>query len=261
MSNASGATAGAPQALELQAVSCSFGALKAVDEVSLSVPQGRRHVIIGPNGAGKSTLFALVSGEQGLSSGRVLLNGEDVSSWSATRRAQSGLSRTYQITNVLLGLTVEENLLLALRGKHASKYRLFASARPSQDEDRRIDALLSLCSLSAFRYYIVSTMAYGQQRQLELAIALASDPRVLLLDEPAAGLSPAERGPMADIIRGLPRELTVLLIEHDMGLALALAERVTVLHFGRVLVEGTPDEVRNNQEVQDIYFGTADHHA
>ncbi|MFA5522303.1 MAG: ABC transporter ATP-binding protein [Castellaniella sp.] len=261
MSIASAAIAGAPQALELQAVSCSFGALKAVDEVSLSVPRGRRHVIIGPNGAGKSTLFALVSGEQGLSSGRVLLNGEDVSSWSATRRAQSGLSRTYQITNVLLGLTVEENLLLALRGKHASKYRLFASARPAQDENERIDALLSLCSLSAFRHYTVSTMAYGQQRQLELAIALASDPRVLLLDEPAAGLSPAERGPMADIIRGLPRELTVLLIEHDMGLALALAERVTVLHFGRVLVEGTPDEVRNNQEVQDIYFGTADHHA
>lgn len=269
MSAKAGATKRAPAvdgitdrlALELQGVSRFFGGLKAVDSVDMKVSVGGRHAVIGPNGAGKSTLFALVSGELTLSEGKVRLMGADVSRWSAARRAQAGLGRTYQITNVLLGLTVEQNLLLALRGKQRVKYSLFGRSAPTAAEDARIDELLTLCGVAEHRKDRASAISYGRQRQLELAIALASSPKVLLLDEPAAGLSPAERGPMADIVRGLPRDLTVLLIEHDMELALGLADRVTVLHYGKVLAEGTSEQVRENEQVQDVYFGAAGHHA
>lgn len=252
--------AGTP-ALELRGVGRSFGGLRAVNNVNLSVTVGTTHVVIGPNGAGKTTLFALISGELALSSGSISLFGTNVSKWSATRRALHGIGRTYQITNVLAGLSVQQNILLALRGKQRIKYSFFGSARPSGAETARLDELLHRCNLEAFRDTLAGAMSYGQQRQLELAIALACDPTVLLLDEPAAGLSPAERGPMADIVRQLPDDLTVLLIEHDMELALGLADRVTCLHFGEVLAEGTPDEVRRNEEVQAVYFGAEAHHA
>lgn len=248
-------------ALLLQGVSRHFGALKAVDSVDLSVAQGMRHVVIGPNGAGKSTLFALISGELAPSAGRIALRGTDITRWPANRRALAGIGRTYQITNVLLGLTVEQNLLLALRGKKPVKYALFGSSRATPQENDRLEALTTLCGIQALRHDTANTLAYGQQRQLELAIALASDPQVLLLDEPAAGLSPAERGPMAAIVRDLPASLTVLLIEHDMELALGLAQQVTVLHHGRVLAEGPPEAIRNNQQVQDVYFGAVLPHA
>ncbi|RII83660.1 ABC transporter ATP-binding protein [Neopusillimonas maritima] len=248
-------------ALTLDGVGRSFGGLRAVNDVNLKVTAGSTHVVIGPNGAGKTTLFALISGELALSSGTISLFGNDISKWSATRRALAGIGRTYQITNVLGGLTVEQNILLALRGKQKIKYSMFGSAKPTSTEAARLEELLTRCNIHEFRYTKASAMSYGQQRQLELAIALACDPSVLLLDEPAAGLSPAERGPMADIVRQLPDELTVLLIEHDMELALGLADRVTCLHFGEVLAEGTPDEIRRNEKVQAVYFGASEHHA
>jgi branched-chain amino acid transport system ATP-binding protein len=248
-------------ALTLDGVGRSFGGLRAVNDVNLKVTAGSTHVVIGPNGAGKTTLFALISGELALSSGTISLFGTDISKWSATRRALAGIGRTYQITNVLGGLTVEQNILLALRGKQKIKYSMFGSAKPTSSEAVRLEELLTRCNIHEFRYTKASAMSYGQQRQLELAIALACDPSVLLLDEPAAGLSPAERGPMADIVRQLPDELTVLLIEHDMELALGLADRVTCLHFGEVLAEGTPDEIRRNEKVQAVYFGASEHHA
>jgi branched-chain amino acid transport system ATP-binding protein len=251
----------APWALELAGVSRSFGGLRAVNDVSLRVAAGSTHVVIGPNGAGKTTLFALISGELGLSSGTVTMLGENMSRWSATRRALAGLGRTYQITNVMGGLTVQENVLLALRGKGRLKYSLFGNGRPTADEDEKLGSLLATCGIADHRYDLASAMSYGRQRQLELAIALANSPRVLLLDEPAAGLSPAERGPMAEIIRHLPDDLTVLLIEHDMELALGLADQVTCLYYGEVLAEGTPVAIRANEKVQAVYFGTAEHHA
>lgn len=256
-------TQGVPSvpALTLDGVGRSFGGLRAVNDVNLKVTAGSTHVVIGPNGAGKTTLFALISGELALSSGTISLFGTDISKWSATRRALAGIGRTYQITNVLVGLTVEQNILLALRGKQKIKYSMFGSAKPTSTEAARLEELLTRCNIHDFRYTKASAMSYGQQRQLELAIALACDPSVLLLDEPAAGLSPAERGPMADIVRQLPDELTVLLIEHDMELALGLADRVTCLHFGEVLAEGTPDEIRRNEKVQAVYFGASEHHA
>ncbi|MEW5888643.1 MAG: ABC transporter ATP-binding protein [Pseudomonadota bacterium] len=253
--------AGAPQALELEGVCRSFGGLKAVSDVNLKIAAGSTHVIIGPNGAGKSTLFALISGELPLSSGRIRMFGKDVSRWSATHRAMAGMGRTYQITNILGGMTVEENVLLALRGKSRVKLSLFGRGAPSDDEQARLSEILSTCGMTARRHQRAGAMSYGEQRQLELAIALANQPRILLLDEPAAGLSPAERAPMADIIRRLPDDLTVVLIEHDMELALGLADRVTCLYYGEVLTEGTPDEIRDNEQVQEVYLGTARQHA
>jgi branched-chain amino acid transport system ATP-binding protein len=252
---------GAPAwALELDDVGRSFGGLRAVNAVRLRVAAGSTHVVIGPNGAGKTTLFGLISGEVALSAGSVTMHGADMSRWSATKRVLAGLGRTYQITNVMAGLTVEENVLLAMRGKRPIKYSFFGDARPRADEEEALSSLLATCGVAAHRRERAGTMSYGRQRQLELAIALANGPRVLLLDEPAAGLSPAERGPMADIIRQLPDDLTVLLIEHDMELALGLADQVTCLYYGEVLAEGSPDAIRENEQVQAVYFGTAAHH-
>lgn len=257
-----GTAAGEPQwALELNGVSRSFGGLRAVNDVRLRVAAGSTHVVIGPNGAGKTTLFGLISGETALSSGSVAMLGTDMSRWSATRRALAGLGRTYQITTVMAGLTVEENVLLALRGKRSIKYSLFGNGRPTADEDEQLNKILTDCGIGSHRRDRAGAMSYGRQRQLEMAIALANSPRVLLLDEPAAGLSPAERGPMADMIRQLPNDLTVLLIEHDMELALGLADQVTCLYYGEVLAEGTPAAIRENEQVQAVYFGTAEQHA
>jgi len=171
------------------------------------------------------------------------------------------MGRTYQITNVFTGLTVAENILLALRGTRRAKYAFLRSSATSPKEAPELDGLLTSCGISGFRGERVGALSYGVQRQLELALALAGRPRILLLDEPAAGLSPAERAPMADMIRNLPEELTVLLIEHDMELALGLADRVTCLHYGEVLTEGTSDEIRADDRVQEVYLGTAGRHA
>ncbi|GAB3479175.1 hypothetical protein GCM10011496_18590 [Polaromonas eurypsychrophila] len=177
------------------------------------------------------------------------------------RRSRAGLGRTYQITNVFTGLSVQENLVIAMRGRQGDKLNMFLGTRPDADGSARIDHLLGVCGLEGRRQVRAGSMSYGEQRLLELAIALANEPRLLLLDEPAAGLSPAERGPMADTIRRLPRELTIVLIEHDMELALGLADRVSCLYYGRVIADGTPEEVRSDAEVQSVYFGTASSHA
>lgn len=248
-------------ALELRGVSRNFGGLRAVDNVSMTVARGTTHVIIGPNGAGKTTLFALISGELEASAGKVWLFGHDVTSWSATRRARQGMSRTYQITNVFADLTVEQNVLLAIRGRQTGRLSVFKQDRPPADMAEQIEQLLVRCGLEGRRFVRAGDLSYGEQRLLELAIAIGNEPEILLLDEPAAGLSPAERGPMADTIRQLSKSLTVVLIEHDMELALGLADRVTCLHYGALLAEGTPAEIRANEEVQAVYFGGAGGHA
>lgn len=247
--------------LELSGVGRNFGGLKAVDNVTMSVDGGTTHVIIGPNGAGKTTLFSLISGELELSSGQISLFGEDVTRASATRRARQGMSRTYQITDVFTELTVEQNLLLAIRGRSGSRLSLFKKDRPDESLNERIARLLEKCGLLDRRLTRVGDMSYGEQRLLELAIALANEPRILLLDEPAAGLSPAERGPMAETIRGLSGELTILLIEHDMELALSLADQVTCLYYGALLATGTPAQIRADAKVQEVYFGGVLEHA
>jgi branched-chain amino acid transport system ATP-binding protein len=247
--------------LRLDGVSRTFGALRAVDGVSLGVQTGERRAIIGPNGAGKTTLFNVISGELPASEGRIELDGRDITRLSAHRRAAAGLGRTYQITNLFPRLTVEENLLLAVRGVSPRKFSLFGSGSAGGAEVEAVERALEESGMADRRSAPVRLLSYGEQRELELAMALATNPRLLLLDEPAAGLSPAERTTIAQRIRALPAGVTLILIEHDMGLALGLAEYVTCLYFGQVLVEGKPDEIRANPKVQEVYLGTARGHA
>ncbi|MEO7402527.1 MAG: ABC transporter ATP-binding protein, partial [Burkholderiales bacterium] len=246
--------------LELASVCVTFGALRAVDGVSLAVAPGERRAIIGPNGVGKTTLFNAIAGETPVSDGTVRYAGEDVTSKRAHQRAARGIGRTFQITNLFGGLSVEENLRLAVLGNDQRKFALFANPADPAAVREAIDVALERTGLAPKRAMPIRAISYGEQRQLELAMALASRPRLLLLDEPAAGLSPAERVRMAEIIRGLPRDLTLVLIEHDMELALGLVDRVTCLHFGQVLVEDTPDGIRGNAKVQEVYLGRR-HHA
>jgi branched-chain amino acid transport system ATP-binding protein len=245
--------------LSLQNVSVTFGALRAVDGVSLSVPAGQRRAIIGPNGAGKTTLFNAIAGVVTTSSGVVQFDGVDMTRFSTNKRAGLGISRTFQITNLFPQLSVQENIRLAVCGLSSRKFALFGSGQPKPAEKEAIDLALENSQLTGQRNTEVKTMSYGEQRQLEMAMALVQKPKLLLLDEPAAGLSPAERVKMADVINALPRDLTLILIEHDMDLALGLVDYVTCLHFGQVLTGGTPDEIRVDEKVQEVYLGKPRH--
>ncbi|HEX2215577.1 MAG TPA: ABC transporter ATP-binding protein [Xanthobacteraceae bacterium] len=240
----------------LQSVTVAFGALRAVDGVSLAVPAGQRRAIIGPNGAGKTTLFNALAGVLPTAEGRIMLRDRDITRLRMHRRAALGIGRTFQITNLFAGLTVEENLQLGAQGLSARKFSLFGSGRPDGAEVAAIEQALQDSGLAGKRHHLIRTLSYGEQRQLELALALVNKPSLLLLDEPAAGLSPAERVKMAALIRALPREVTLILIEHDMDLALGLVDFVTCLHFGRVLCEGAPDAIRTDERVQEVYLGT-----
>ncbi|TCT01075.1 ABC transporter ATP-binding protein [Aquabacter spiritensis] len=247
--------------LALDAVTVQFGALRAVDEVSLRVRKGERRAIIGPNGAGKTTLFNAITGVVRATTGKVLFEGADVTRTAIHERARRGMSRTFQITNLFPNLTVAENMRLALRGLSPRKFSLLGSPALNSEEAGRADRALEVSRLGARRDSRVKEMSYGEQRQLEMAMALAAQPRLLLLDEPAAGLSPSERVIVSDIIRALPRDLTLVLIEHDMDLVLSLVDYVTVLNNGKLLVEAPPAEIRLNKDVQDVYLGKARHHA
>jgi branched-chain amino acid transport system ATP-binding protein len=244
--------------LRLEGVVVAFGALRAVDGVSLSVAAGERRAIIGPNGAGKTTLFNAIAGEQPVSAGSVRFEKRDVTRLKTHQRAALGIGRTFQITTLFMGLTVEDNVRLAVRGLSRRKFSVLGGDKDPAEE-RRIEEVLERSRLGAARERPTRTLSYGQQRELELALALAAEPRLLLLDEPAAGLSPAERSTMADLVRALPRTLTVVLIEHDMHLALGLADYVTCLHYGKVLAEGPPEAIRGNRTVQEIYLGRRAH--
>jgi branched-chain amino acid transport system ATP-binding protein len=243
------------KALRLRDVSRSYGGLKAVDGVSFEVAHGERRAIIGPNGAGKTTLFKLISGEEPLSEGSVEFLGTDISRTPPHRVARRGLGRTYQITRIFLGLTVEQNAILAAQGIRKGRFAIFRPVTKSQAVVERARDCLERVDLQRSSAVTAGELGHGQQRQLELALALAADPRVLLLDEPGAGLSATERSLMRDLVRALPEETTILLIEHDMDLALNLSDYVTCMHNGRSIAEGTPEEIKSNRQVQDIYLG------
>jgi branched-chain amino acid transport system ATP-binding protein len=245
--------------LVLSGVTVAFEALRAVDDVTLTVPRGERRAIIGPNGAGKTTLFNAITGMIVPTDGKVFFDGRDVTSLPPHRRARLGISRTFQITNLFPTLSVEDNLVLAMRGRSSRKFSLLGSPDRSADEDKRMSGALATARLTAAGGTQVRELSYGEQRQLEIALALIAAPSLVLFDEPAAGLSPAERVIVADVMRALPRELTLVIIEHDMDLALGLADHVTCLHEGRILVEGAPDAIRGNAAVQEVYLGTPRH--
>lgn len=243
-------------ALSVVDISRSFEGVQALAHVSFEVTPGERRLIIGPNGAGKTTLFNILAGSYAASSGRVALFGHDITRLPAYARARLGLSRTFQITNLFYRLTVVENILLALQ---AGKGALSPPLRLLQHDRAlltRADALLEQWELSEFAKHAAQDLSYGQQRQLDISLAMAVEPRVLLLDEPTAGLSAAEVPRVKAILRRLPRDTTVLMIEHDMDVAFELADRISVLHQGRLLAEGNVEAIRNNPQVIEIYLGS-----
>jgi len=235
-----------------------FGGLRAVDDVTLAVGGGERRVILGPNGAGKTTLFNLVTGLLSPVAGTIQLFGDDVTTLSPYRRARLGLGRTFQINTLFPRLTVLESVLLAVQGADAARFSLWRPRSVYRHLEQRAQDLLAEWNLADRRDVPTRELSYGEQRQVELLLALAGRPRVLLLDEPTAGLSTVETAAVVGMIQRFPRDVTVLLIEHDMDVALTLAERVTVMHQGRVLADGTRDEVRADARVTEIYLGSDD---
>jgi branched-chain amino acid transport system ATP-binding protein len=241
--------------LVLQNVSRDFGGLRAVGNVSLSIAPGERHVLIGPNGAGKTTLFHLISGDLRATEGRIVLFGEDVTGLAPYRRAARGMARTFQITNLFPNLTVMENLLLACEALEPRKFSMLRPLSFCTDLTERAAKLLRDFGLWELRGECAKNISYGDQRKVEVALSLAGKPRLLLLDEPMAGLSTGESESMQRLLHQLDPAITVLLIEHDMDMAFAFAQRITVLYQGRVLTSGPKDEVRANPAVQEIYLG------
>jgi branched-chain amino acid transport system ATP-binding protein len=242
-------------ALSLSGLSKEFGGLRAVDGVSLTVGAGERRAIIGPNGAGKTTLFSLISGETRPSDGRIALFGHDVTRDPPHRRAGLGLARTYQITNLFPRLTALDNCLLAVQALTPAKFHLHRGMRRYPAFFERARSVLEAVGLADKESEAVRNLSHGEQRQLEIALALAGSPKLLLLDEPTAGLSPAESHAMTALLKKLDPAITLLVIEHDMDVAFALTDRITVLHYGKVVADGLAHDVRSNALVQEIYLG------
>ena len=249
---------GAPPLLAVEGLSRHFGALAALSLVSLAVAPAERRAIIGPNGAGKTTLFEVVTGRLGPSGGRIVFAGEPIGGLAPHVVARRGISRSFQRNNLFPGLAVVENLRLAAGADGRGSYNLFgrgAVARRAQLE--RAAAVAAAVGLGDRLGEIAGRLSHGEQRQLEVGLALATGPRLLLLDEPTAGMSPEETERMTRMLEGLPREVALLIIEHDMDVVASLADRVTVLHHGEVLAEGTFGEVKADPRVYDVYLGSA----
>ena len=218
---------------------------------------GERRAILGPNGAGKTTLFNVIAGDLAPSAGRVELLGEDVTTLPSRARARLGLARTYQQSRLLLGLTVENSIYLSILGVRNGHLRPVVLPRRDEELRERARAAAGRVAISHKLDDVVGSLSHGEHRQVAIAMALASEPKILMLDEPASGLSRGERTLLTDLLLALDREITLILIEHDMDVALRVAERVTMMHEGRVIVEGTPTEIRADQLVHELYLGTA----
>jgi branched-chain amino acid transport system ATP-binding protein len=242
--------------LELKSLSKTFGGLQAVRGVSLKIMPGDRKAIIGPNGAGKTTLFNLISGIFPATSGQVLLFGRDVTHWPCHRRATLGMARTFQVTSLFPKLTVLDNVLLAIKGRRASKFVMWRFLSSYRNVYDKAYELLQNAAFLDRKDVEVRRLSHGEQRQLEIVLGLAGDPHILLLDEPAAGLSSGESAEMARFLRGLDPQMAILLIEHDMDLVFDVSDDISVLHFGKVLESGPAKRIRASAKVQEIYLGT-----
>lgn len=243
------------KALVVENLSKDFGGLRALDRVSFGVEAGERLAIIGPNGAGKTTLFQLLSGMLAPSSGRIFAFGKDITKLAAHRRAALGIGRTFQITNLFLNLTVLDNVLLAVETLGITRFNLLRPISSYKHLLARAETILNQWGMWDRRDVPVRSLSYGEQRQLEIILTLSQDRSLLLLDEPTCGLSPEEAKGFVSMIRDFSRDFTILLIDHDMDVTFEIAEKVIVLHFGRVLAYGFPDEVKRNSQVQEIYMG------
>jgi branched-chain amino acid transport system ATP-binding protein len=242
-------------ALSIADLRKSFGGLPATDGVSMEIAAGERRLIIGPNGAGKTTLFNLISGDLRADSGSVRLFGEEVGHLRPDQRAQRGLARTYQIITLFPRNTIAENVILAMLGLTPSRWQPLLPLARRRDLRERAREVLARVGLEAVADRPLAAASYGEKRRAEIAMALAQDPRLLLLDEPLAGLSMEERKSVQALLEAIPRDVTIVMIEHDTDAALAFAERITVLHYGTVIVEGTRAEVVAHPRTREVYLG------
>ncbi|MBS4024539.1 MAG: ABC transporter ATP-binding protein [Clostridia bacterium] len=245
------------KSLTLEGVRKQFGALQVLTDVNLEVKPGERRAIIGPNGAGKTTLFNIIAGELKPTGGKVKLSHQEVTGHLPNHLSHLGVARTFQKNNLFLGLTVMENVRLAVQAHcKGISNQFWKDICKFLHLQERTEEILEQLNLISIRNIQARNLSYGEQRQLEIGMALATDPEILLLDEPTAGMSPAETIKATQMISQLPRELTLLIIEHDMEVVLALADRIFVLHHGKALAEGTPEEIKRDPKVMEVYLGT-----
>ena len=243
-------------ALDIRLLKKSFGGLPVTSEVSFQVMPGERRLIIGPNGAGKTTLFNLITGDLSSDSGSIHLFGTDVTRLATHQRTQLGMARTYQIITLFNKDTLLHNVVLSLLGLNSVRWNPWVSlARMSHFESQAMQ-VLKLVGLANLAHRPISAVAYGDKRRLEIAMAMAQKPKLLLLDEPLAGLSREERVRVSELVSSIPRDTTVVMIEHDMDTALELADKLLVLHYGKLIVEGPRDEVIHDQRTKEVYLGT-----
>lgn len=241
--------------LEVNDLSRSFGALRVVDGFSVRIEEGERRLILGPNGAGKTTLFNLIAGDLAPTSGSIRLFGEEVSSLPTHRRAGFGMGRTYQILTLFPHDTLLHNVKLALLGRHHRRWNLWRQFDGLKGFTEEAMAILEQVGLAHLADEPLAKTSYGEKRRLEIALALAQKPRLLLLDEPLAGLSPPERGRIHRLLADIPRSIAIVMIEHDMDVALEFAERISLLHYGKLIVDGTRAEVSSHPRTREIYLG------
>ncbi|PHQ68557.1 MAG: ABC transporter ATP-binding protein [Paracoccus sp.] len=241
--------------LEVRNLRKSYGALKVTDDLDLSVEEGELHAIIGPNGAGKSTLIAQLSGQAASDGGSVRFDGTEMMGRPMHRRVRAGMSRSFQITSILPGFTALENVASAVQARSGSSFRFFSPVAEERDLNDQALAALDRVGIADRAFFNAGSLSHGEKRQLELAIALATRPRLLLLDEPLAGTSGAEADRLIQVMRGLKGDVTLVLIEHDMDAVFALADRISVLVYGRIIATGTPDRIRDDPQVRAAYLG------
>ncbi len=244
------------EALRVEHLTKNFGGVQALHDVSFSVEAEEKLAIIGPNGAGKTTLFNVLDGQLSASSGRTYLFGQETTTMATHRRAHIGQARSFQLTSLFPALTVLDNILLAIQGTKPSRLQMFRPITAYKDLLVKAEEVLGTMDLWGKRDEIVEAIAYGEQRKLEIALSLASEPKLLLLDEPSTGLTAAESADVMKMIRNLGAEITVLVIAHDMDLVFGLADRIMVLHYGQIIAEGTPKEIQADSRVKEIYMGT-----
>ena len=244
--------------LQVENLAKRFGGIVATDDVAINVAEGALHAIIGPNGAGKTTLIAQLSGQLTADAGRIRFAGHDISVLPMYRRARLGLARSFQITSLFLDLSVLDNVALAVQAHAGHSFRFWRDARMEMELREPARAALARVGLADRADRVTSALSHGEHRLIELAMALAGRPRMLLLDEPMAGLGPEESARMVEMLRALKKELTILLVEHDMEAVFALADRITVLVYGRVIATGAPAKIRNNAAVREAYLGEAE---
>lgn len=244
--------------LDISGLNKSFGGIKATDDLTLGVEPGDLHAVIGPNGAGKTTLISQLCGMQRPDSGVVRFKGRDITHLPAHRRAGLGMTRSFQITSLVLGMSVIDNIALACQACEGHSFRFIAPARKDRALRARALELLDRVGLAAKADMPTAALSHGEHRHMEIAIALAAEADLMLLDEPMAGLGPEETGAMVDLLKGIKGRHTILLIEHDMDAVFALADRISVLVYGHIIATGTPQEIRANEAVQHAYLGEED---